>query len=101
MESNGARLLAFYMHSNTSAESASLSLLDCYHLVKFAADTIGLMTQCIKFKNVKEPPRGYHENSLYDILVIASWRVFDVLKFDALGHQANIICRELDEVVAV
>ena len=57
---NGAQLLAFYMHSSNSA--ASLSLLDCYHLVKFAADNIGLMTQCIKFKNVKYPPRGYHKN---------------------------------------
>jgi len=65
MESNGARLLAFYMHSNNSA--ASLSLLDCYHLVKFAADIIGLMTQCIKFKNVKDPLRGYHENVMLKV----------------------------------
>lgn len=35
---------------------------DCYAKVKLEADSIGFTTQCIKWKNVDRPPRGFHNN---------------------------------------
>jgi hypothetical protein len=40
---------------------------DRYSLVKLAADRACLPSQCVKFKNVQRPPRGYHSNVLMKI----------------------------------
>ena len=40
---------------------------DRYPMVKLAADRVCLPSQCVKFKNVQRPPRGYHTNVLMKI----------------------------------
>lgn len=40
---------------------------DAYNLVKLEADRMGLPTQCLRWKNVDRPPRGYHANVLLKI----------------------------------
>ena len=37
---------------------------DCYSNIKYAADWLGLVTQCIKWKNVERTPRGFFSNVL-------------------------------------
>jgi len=32
------------------------------HTVKFVGDSLGVSTQCVKWKNVEKPPRGYFSN---------------------------------------
>jgi eukaryotic translation initiation factor 2C len=40
---------------------------DFYCEVKLATDRMGLMTQCLKWKNVLKPPRGFHMNLMLKI----------------------------------
>lgn len=40
---------------------------DYYCRVKFEADRIGMMTQCLKWKNLLKPPRGYHMNVMLKV----------------------------------
>lgn len=40
---------------------------DAYNALKLEADRIGLPTQCLRWKNVERPPRGYHSNVMLKI----------------------------------
>lgn len=40
---------------------------DVYNLVKYVGDTIGITTQCVKWKKVANQPRGYCQNILLKI----------------------------------
>lgn len=40
---------------------------DCYGLVKLAADPLGVMTQCVKWKTVEKNPRGFYLNVVLKI----------------------------------
>jgi len=40
---------------------------DFYCAVKYVADTMGVTTQCVKWKNVERPPRGFHVNVLLKV----------------------------------
>ena len=40
---------------------------DVYCKVKLVADRIGQATQCLKWKNIERPPRGYHYNVMLKI----------------------------------
>jgi eukaryotic translation initiation factor 2C len=40
---------------------------DFYCTVKFATDPMGLMTQCVKWKNILKPPRGLHMNVMLKV----------------------------------
>ena len=40
---------------------------DYYKTVKFVADGMGLVTQCIKLKNVMRVPRGHYSNILLKV----------------------------------
>ena len=42
-------------------------IIDAYGDVKLAADRLGLITQCLKWKNIERPPRGYHANIMLKI----------------------------------
>ncbi len=39
----------------------------CYGAIKYQADFIGIATQCMKYKNVCKPPRGYAQNLMLKI----------------------------------
>ena len=41
--------------------------VDSYQTVKFVGDNLGLVTQCVKYKNVRSPPRGYAVNLMLKI----------------------------------
>lgn len=40
---------------------------DCYGPIKLAADSLGMITQCLKWKNVDRPPKSFHFNLLVKI----------------------------------
>lgn len=40
---------------------------DCYGEVKLVADTMGLLTQCCRFKKIERLPRGYTQNMMLKI----------------------------------
>lgn len=40
---------------------------DCYREVKFAADKLGVTTQCCKFRKLERLPRGYSQNIMLKI----------------------------------
>jgi len=40
---------------------------DCYDIVKVAGDNLAQVTQCIKWKNVERPPRGYARNVMIKV----------------------------------
>jgi hypothetical protein len=44
-----------------------LLLTDCYGEVKLAGDPLGLVTQCIRWKNIERTPRGFQANVLNKI----------------------------------
>jgi len=41
-----------------------LMVTDSYGFIKLVSDKMGLPTQCVKWKNVDRPPRGFHLNLL-------------------------------------
>ena len=55
MQEHGARILIVILTG------------DFYCSVKFATDPLGMMTQCLKWKNVLRPPQGLHMNLLLKI----------------------------------
>lgn len=55
MKKGGARLVLVVM------------INDCYCEVKLVADKLGQATQCLKWKNIERPPRGYHLNVILKI----------------------------------
>ena len=55
MQEHGARILIVILTG------------DFYCSVKFATDPLGMMTQCLKWKNVLRPPQGFHMNLLLKI----------------------------------
>lgn len=40
---------------------------DSYGTVKLIGDALGVSTQCLKWKNINKPPRGYHANVMLKI----------------------------------
>ena len=40
---------------------------DCYNNIKLCGDNMGIVTQCIKYKNVQNPPRGFAQNVLLKV----------------------------------
>jgi eukaryotic translation initiation factor 2C len=40
---------------------------DFYPVVKLVTDSMGMMTQCLKWKNIIKPPRGFHMNVMLKI----------------------------------
>ena len=42
----------------------ALMVNDCYSIIKLAADSLGIITQCVKWKNVTSPSRGLYSNIL-------------------------------------
>lgn len=42
---------------------------ESYSEVKLVADSLGVETQCLKWKNVERSPRGFHQNLLLKINV--------------------------------
>jgi len=52
MKSGGARIVMVLM------------VTDSYGFIKLVSDKMGLPTQCVKWKNVDRPPRGFHLNLL-------------------------------------
>jgi eukaryotic translation initiation factor 2C len=42
-------------------------VIEGYGDVKLAGDRLGLMTQCLKWKNVERPPNGYHASVMLKI----------------------------------
>lgn len=55
MRDKGARIVLVVMVS------------DCYNVVKIVGDSLGIETQCLKWKNVERSPRGYHANVMLKI----------------------------------
>ena len=55
MRDKGARIVLVVM------------ITDCYNVVKIVGDTLGIETQCLKWKNVERSPRGYHANVMLKI----------------------------------
>lgn len=55
MQRHGARILIVILTG------------DYYCAVKFATDHIGMMTQCLKWKNIFKPPRGLHMNVMLKV----------------------------------
>jgi hypothetical protein len=55
MKKHGARIVLVMMVS------------DVYSDVKLAADPVGVETQCLKWKNIERPPRGYHINVMLKV----------------------------------
>lgn len=55
------------MNYNGTEIVVVLMTQDSYANVKFAADSIGLITQCVKWKNVERSPRGLFSNILMKV----------------------------------
>lgn len=56
MSNGGARIVVVPMMAD-----------DIYGAIKLAADSIGVLTQCIKWKNVERPPRGFQMNVMLKV----------------------------------
>eukprot|EP01039_Chlorochromonas_danica_P004141 gene4141-4546_t len=55
MEKGGVRIVLVIMLSDSHSD------------IKFVSDGMGLVTQCVKWKNVEKPPRGFHLNVVLKI----------------------------------
>lgn len=55
LKNRGARFVLVLLYS------------DCYSLVKLAADSICLPTQCVRWQNLNRPPKNYHNSLLVKI----------------------------------
>jgi hypothetical protein len=55
LKNRGARFVLVLLYS------------DCYSLVKLAADSICLPTQCVRWQNLTRPPKNYHNSLLVKI----------------------------------
>jgi eukaryotic translation initiation factor 2C len=44
-----------------------MMMVPCYERVKYAADMMGLITQCLKWKHIERPPRGYFANVMLKV----------------------------------
>jgi len=60
---NEALKAKFAMMKSAGVKIVCCGLVDdCYGVVKYAADMLGVTTQCMKWKNVDRPPSGYFAN---------------------------------------
>lgn len=55
MKAGGARIVLMVQY------------MECYCEIKLVADKLGQATQCLKWKNIERPPRGYHLNVMLKI----------------------------------
>ena len=55
------------MHAGGARIVLVILIEDYYCAVKLVSDRMGLATQCIKWKNVEKPPRGFHQNVMLKV----------------------------------
>ena len=55
------------MHTNGAMFALVILISDSYSTVKFVSDTLGFPTQCIRWKNVLQTPRGFCGNVMLKV----------------------------------
>lgn len=56
-----------FLHEHGAKIVFVMMTTSSYGLVKWAGDLLGIQTQCLRWRNIEKPPRGYHGNVLLKV----------------------------------